>query len=519
MTRRPNASVVASPVLIGAVTVLVVVVAVLLAYNANRGLPFVPSLDVKVQMNNAEVLGKGSEVKEGGFRIGFVERTRPVRLENGDTGAEVDLKLDADADLPVDTTFKVRPRSPLGLKYLEVRKGDSDELAQNGHTFPAASTSNKVVAIDRVNEQFPEPTRNAVRRNTRGFGDALAGRGVSINESISELPHLFALLEPVARNLADPQTNLGRFFRELGDAARVVRPIAVIQARLFTRSADTFEALSRNTSALKETISRTHPSLVAGTSSFRVQQPFLAESIALARETQPVTRELRPALPVINEALEDGAPVLRRSPPMWEDTKLTLIETRELVEDPATGRALRALTATSRTVKPQLRFLGPYQTVCNYWNYWWTFLGEHLSQETPFGFAQRAILRTAPRQRNAINSMGATRAANGEGYEDNPANRRNGPPVFAHGQPYGAAITHDGRADCENGQRGYPRRIHRTGENPNEFVALDPNTPGVQGPTYEGRPRVLRGQTFTRYAGGRAAQIPDVFLAPEDRRR
>jgi ABC-type transporter Mla subunit MlaD len=488
-----------------------------LAYNANKGLPFVPTLDVKVRMHNAEVLGKGSEVKEGGFRIGFVERTRPVRLPDGRTAAEIDVKLDADADLPVDTRFKVRPRSPLGLKYLEVKKGDSPDLVGNGHVFAAAQTSKRIVPIDRVNEQFPAATRDAVRRNTRAFGDALAGRGVSINESISELPRLFALLEPVARNLADRRTNLGRFFRELGDAARVVGPIASIQARLFTRSADTFEALSRNTRALQETISRTHPALIAGTQSFRVQQPFLAESIALARETQPVTRDLRPALPVINEALEDGAPVLRRSPPFWEDTKLTLIETRELVEDPATGRALRALTATSRSVGPQIRFLGPYQTVCNYWNYWWTQLGEHLSQETPFGFAQRAIIKSAPRQRNSIASMGATRAANGEGYENNPANARNGPPVFAHGQPYGAAVTEGGRADCENGQRGYPKRLHRTGENPDEFVALDPNTPGVQGPTYTGRARVPRGQTFTRYPGGRAAQIPDPFLAPGDR--
>ena len=40
--RRPNTSIVASPVLVGSVTVLIVIVAVVLAYNANSGLPFVP---------------------------------------------------------------------------------------------------------------------------------------------------------------------------------------------------------------------------------------------------------------------------------------------------------------------------------------------------------------------------------------------------------------------------------------------------------------------------------------------
>ena len=73
MTRRPNTSLVASPALVGAVTVLVTVVAVFLAYNANNGLPFVPTLEVKVRADNAAALAKGSEVREGGMRIGFVQ--------------------------------------------------------------------------------------------------------------------------------------------------------------------------------------------------------------------------------------------------------------------------------------------------------------------------------------------------------------------------------------------------------------------------------------------------------------
>ena len=42
-----TASIVASPVLIGAVTVLIAIIAVFIAYNANSGLPFVPTYDVE----------------------------------------------------------------------------------------------------------------------------------------------------------------------------------------------------------------------------------------------------------------------------------------------------------------------------------------------------------------------------------------------------------------------------------------------------------------------------------------
>ena len=61
--RRSSASIVANPVLVGAVTTLVIVVAVFLAYNANNGLPFVPTTQLKVQIANGANLVKGNEVR------------------------------------------------------------------------------------------------------------------------------------------------------------------------------------------------------------------------------------------------------------------------------------------------------------------------------------------------------------------------------------------------------------------------------------------------------------------------
>ena len=79
MSRRPTASIVASPVLIGAVTLLVTIVAVFLAYNANTGLPFVPTYDVKAELPSGGKLVKGNEVRVGGFRVGLVEDIRADR--------------------------------------------------------------------------------------------------------------------------------------------------------------------------------------------------------------------------------------------------------------------------------------------------------------------------------------------------------------------------------------------------------------------------------------------------------
>ena len=62
--------------LVGAVTLLVSIVAVFLSYNANSGLPFVPTYDLKASVPNAANLVRGNEVRIGGARVGTVEQDR-----------------------------------------------------------------------------------------------------------------------------------------------------------------------------------------------------------------------------------------------------------------------------------------------------------------------------------------------------------------------------------------------------------------------------------------------------------
>ena len=80
-------SLAASPTLVGAVTVLVVVVAVFLSYQANQGLPFVPTYKISAELPNAASLVAGNEVRIGGIRIGrAVSKCRPVCERNTSWG-------------------------------------------------------------------------------------------------------------------------------------------------------------------------------------------------------------------------------------------------------------------------------------------------------------------------------------------------------------------------------------------------------------------------------------------------
>src|SRR3954453_465498 len=62
-------SLAASPTLVGAVTVLVVVVAVFLSYQANQGLPFVPTYKLSAELSNADTLVPGNAGGIGGIGV------------------------------------------------------------------------------------------------------------------------------------------------------------------------------------------------------------------------------------------------------------------------------------------------------------------------------------------------------------------------------------------------------------------------------------------------------------------
>ena len=123
--RRCQAARPASPVLVGAVTVLVTIVAVFLSYTANSGLPFVPTYDLKANLPNAAQLVKGFEVRIGGARVGFISKIEPKKRADGTAYAQVTMKLDKEIEpVPADSTLLVRPRSSLGLKYIELTPGE-----------------------------------------------------------------------------------------------------------------------------------------------------------------------------------------------------------------------------------------------------------------------------------------------------------------------------------------------------------------------------------------------------------
>jgi virulence factor Mce-like protein len=367
MNRR-NTSVAANPVLIGAATVLVVIVAVFLAYNANNGLPFVPTYSVWLELPNASNLVTGNEVRIGGDRVGIIDKIEPQTHDDGSVTARMHVKLQTDVKpLPDDSTIIVRPRSPLGLKYIEVTRGSSSRGVPEDGTLPLRNATPRPVEFDDFFSMFDEPTRAANQVNLREFGDALAGRGTSINEAIVALDPLTQHAIPVLKNLADPQTRFGQLFQALEQTAAAVAPVAEQQGQLFKNLATTFDAFDAVAIPyLQDTISGGPPALDTAIRSFPIERPLLVNTAGFFRDLQPAAQALRTSAPALATAFKVGTTQVRRAATLNDELALTLRSLQQFAQDPQVPLGIHGLRRTVEKLTPTVNHLAGAQTNCNY---------------------------------------------------------------------------------------------------------------------------------------------------------
>jgi virulence factor Mce-like protein len=464
----------ASPTLVGAVTVLVVVVAVFLAYQANQGLPFVPTYKLSAELPNASAMVPGNEVRIGGSRVGQITEIEPeMDDETGAVSAKVDMELNQDLDpLPEDSTVIVRARSALGLKYLEIQRGDSSQGFGAGATIPLSAARPEPVEIDQVFNTFDEPTRAAIQTNLLEFGNALAGRGVSLNATIGELLPLVERLEPVMRNLASPDTGLSRFVSALSATAAEAAPVAEVQGQLFVDLETTFRAFADVARPfIQETISKAPEAEDTAIDTLPRIRPFLANTAVLFAELRPGFHAFAPASKEAVEAVSAGIKALRIAPAFNAQLDPTAQSLLNLNNDAVSREGIRDLTAFNNVLSPPLAFITPAQSVCNYA----TLLLRNFASMVTFGDGlgtnQRAIVLAEPLGPNS--EVGPSAAPAGvSGGGDDPAN-------FLHYNPYPNTASPGQERECEAGNE-----IYTPGQ-----VAIG-NVPGNQGTQTSGQIQV-----------------------------
>jgi ABC-type transporter Mla subunit MlaD len=385
-----------NPIVIGSLTVLVTIVAVALAYNANTGLPFVPSYSLHVRATNASELQYGDAVNLGGALVGTVTSVTPTRTASGRAIALLNLKLyNAIKPLPVNSRFTIRLKGSIGLKYLEITPGNSKRGFPDGATVPI-SQSGTEVDFDQVLSMFTPRTATGIQRATIGFGEALAGRGSDINNAIGAFVPLIRDLGPVTRNLSSSHTDLAGFFRGLESYSAALAPVAQTQASLFTNLNTTFRALAGiAVPYLQQTISQTPPFFAATIAGGPVIRPFLLDTAGLLHDFRPGAATLPESAPVLAQAFAAGTRNLPGTAALDQRTVALSRKLQSYGETPAVQQGLDRLTLTANRLRPPLAFLTPAQSTCNYVTLFLrnvsSLLSEHVKQGGLLRFVQVAI--------------------------------------------------------------------------------------------------------------------------------
>jgi len=191
-----------NPRIIGTVLVTTFLVALGFAFVSHAGLPgrhytYASAAFAEVPAS----LRAGSDVRVDGVRIGQVHS-----VSYKDDEARVELQLPGGTKVYRDATAKVRNRSALGQKYVDMTLGTAgagllgDAVIDKSHTV-------SLVELDQVLDALDAPTRAALASAVRELGGGIGAHGQDLNDMLAASPDLLADLGTTASALySEPAT-------------------------------------------------------------------------------------------------------------------------------------------------------------------------------------------------------------------------------------------------------------------------------------------------------------------------
>jgi virulence factor Mce-like protein len=315
-----------------------------LAFQSQTGLPWEKTRSVMVEVPDAGKLARNAEVRVGGARIGQVLKIRAIPRDGEKPAhAELDVQLDAaEGVLPVDTTSEVRLSSVLGGKYLALVPGKSRRTIPDGGRLPLERSVSSVDLEDAL-AIFDRKGRDGIRELVGTLGDAMAGRGAALNESIGTTARMLPGLERVLRSLSAEGTDLDRFVRALAAVTVTLEPVAG-ELALMVRDADiTLAALDAAGPELAASIAELPRLAVDAGSALRTIDPVLGDAAAIATALRPAAVRLPSAMGAVDRAMRTAIRVDPKIGTLARPIGATLDAVDAFASNPAARRSLELL--------------------------------------------------------------------------------------------------------------------------------------------------------------------------------
>ena len=356
--------------------------AVLLAavgYNAPNSIPGRGYYNLTAEFSDADNIAPHGQVRLGGKIVGQV---LDPRIEDGK--ALVDLQIDPKyRPLKSDSKIEVRPRSAVGVRYIDITAGQNGTPLEEGARIPMKQSS-ATRPLDELLSTFDPETRVRTQEFLRNFGKGFAGRGEDLNETIGKAPDMLAGTDAVLGTIADREGAAGNFIRGAATIATAADPVRNQIAQGFAPEAKALRPFTEEGDAVRSTLDKAPPALTTLSSRLPAVNGFVRELEGFADKSGPVF-DAGPG------AFRQTSALLREARPGLRDANATLEKANAAVNPVLTLLAsikpvLPQLTSTLDNSKPLVERLGAYG--CDFIKW-----GERWSNMTGFGNASGGVLR------------------------------------------------------------------------------------------------------------------------------
>jgi phospholipid/cholesterol/gamma-HCH transport system substrate-binding protein len=348
-----------SPTLIGGTVCALLVGALAFAFVSHKGIPGRDYTYVTAAFEELPAsLRAGHDVRVSGVRVGQVHG---VEYEGGE--ARVRMQLPGGYGVHRDATARIRSRSSLGQKFVEIDPGTPGS-GPLGDAVISREHTQSLVELDRLLDALDPQTRAALASTVQALGGGAGGRGQDLNDLLAAGPDLLTDLGTTAAALSAEEARLvaflavserlaGRFAGREGQLEALTDQLGKTLGALAT---DEGRPLRESLQRLPSTLEAIQPAL-----------DELADASAALRagvhDLAPAARALGAATPDLRAGLRESTPVLGRTVPVSDLAAPAFGALAGTMED---ARPLApALRRLAGNAAPLLDVLAPYAAELN----------------------------------------------------------------------------------------------------------------------------------------------------------
>lgn len=233
--------------LLGSALLAAIGLAAWISTVAINGAPWSSPYQVKLALApGAPLLHTGDEVRIAGERVGQVQSVSLAT--RSDNRAAATLAIGSSRVGP-GASARIRPRGLAGAVYVDLQPGRTSRPLRTGATIPATGG----VQLTDVISGFDGAARRALGQALTGYGTGLAGRGVTLNQTLAATSPLLGDLTGTLQALRPGSGLTERSINDVRAVAQAVSPGDVL-ARAIGDARSVLETTGAHAGAIGATI-------------------------------------------------------------------------------------------------------------------------------------------------------------------------------------------------------------------------------------------------------------------------